>query len=38
VGAGYSIVRSALDLKESTFPGLFRLNVRGPEAFFRVSF
>jgi hypothetical protein len=38
VGAGYSIIRSSLDLKESNFPGLFRLNVRGPEAFFRVSF
>jgi hypothetical protein len=38
VGAGYSIIRTALDLKESTFPGQFRLNVHGPEAFFRVSF
>ncbi len=38
VGAGYTVMRSFLQLQESHFPGMFRLNVRGPEAFFRVSF
>jgi len=38
VGAGYTVIKSFLQLQESHFPGMFRLNVRGPEAFFRVSF
>jgi hypothetical protein len=38
VGAGYTIMRSSLDVNDTNFPGAFRLNVRGPEAFFKVSF
>jgi hypothetical protein len=38
LGAGYTIMKTSLDVNTSTFPGLFRLNVRGPEAFFKVSF
>jgi len=38
LGAGYTIMRSSLDLNDTNFPGAFRLNVRGPEGFFKVSF
>jgi hypothetical protein len=38
LGAGYTIMRSFLDVNDVDFPGLFRLNIRGPEAFFKVSF
>jgi hypothetical protein len=38
VGAGYTINRSFINVNQASFPGLFRLNVRGPEAFFKVSF
>lgn len=38
LGAGYSIMRTNLDINNSNFPGAFRLNVRGPEGFFKVSF
>jgi hypothetical protein len=38
VGAGYTIMKYSLDLQDNNFPGSFRLNVRGPEAFFKVSF
>jgi hypothetical protein len=38
LGAGYTIMRTALDVNDTNFPGAFRLNVRGPEAFFKVSF
>jgi hypothetical protein len=38
LGAGYSIMKSFLSVNDANFPGLFRLNVRGPEAFFKVSF
>jgi hypothetical protein len=38
VGAGYTIMKSFLQVDDSHFPGLFRLNVRGPEAFFKISF
>jgi hypothetical protein len=38
VGAGYTIMRSFLAVNDAHFPGLFRQNVRGPEAFFKVSF
>jgi len=38
IGAGYTVIRASLDLTEATFPGRFRLTVKGPEAFFRVSF
>ncbi len=38
LGAGYTIKRSSLDVNDANFPGAFRLNVRGPEAFFKVSF
>jgi len=38
LGAGYTIMRSSLDVQDANFPGAFRLNVRGPEAFFKVSF
>lgn len=37
LGAGYTIMRSSLDINDTNFPGSFRLNVRGPEAFFKVS-
>jgi hypothetical protein len=38
VGAGYTEMKSSLDVNDVSFPGAFRLNVRGPEAFIRVSF
>lgn len=38
LGAGYTIMRSSLDVSDANFPGAFRLNVRGPEAFFKISF
>ena len=38
LGAGYTIMRVSLDVNDADFPGTFRLNVRGPEAFFKVSF
>jgi hypothetical protein len=38
LGAGYTIMKYSLDVNDSHFPGSFRLNVRGPEAFFKVSF
>jgi hypothetical protein len=38
LGAGYTVMRYSLDLHDTSFPGSFRLNVRGPEAFFKVSF
>jgi hypothetical protein len=38
LGAGYTDIRSFLSVNDANFPGLFRLNVRGPEAFFKVSF
>jgi hypothetical protein len=38
LGAGYTVMRSFLSVNDAHFPGLFRQNVRGPEAFFKVSF
>src|SRR5882724_5041919 len=38
LGAGYTIMKSFLQVDDANFPGLFRQNVRGPEAFFKVSF
>lgn len=38
LGAGYSVSKYSLDINDSSFPGAFRLNVRGPEAFFKISF
>jgi hypothetical protein len=38
LGAGYTILRASLNVNDANFPGAFRLNVRGPEAFFKVSF
>jgi hypothetical protein len=38
LGAGYTVMRSFLQVQDNHFPGLFRQNVRGPEAFFKVSF
>lgn len=38
LGAGYTVMRSFLQVDATHFPGMFRLNVRGPEAFFKVSF
>lgn len=38
IGAGYSELRYSLDANDASFPGSFRLSVRGPEAFVRVSF
>jgi len=38
LGAGYTIKRASLDVNDSNFPGAFRLNVRGPVGFFKVSF
>lgn len=37
LGAGYSIMKWSLDVNDASFPGIFRLNASGPEAFFRVS-
>jgi hypothetical protein len=38
LGAGYTVLRSFLQVDDAHFPGFFRQNVRGPEAFFKVSF
>jgi hypothetical protein len=38
LGAGYTVMKTALDLDDTNFPGSFRLNVRGPELFFKISF
>lgn len=38
VGAGYSELRYSLEVNDANFPGSFRMSVRGPEAFVRVSF
>jgi len=38
LGAGYTVMKSFLQVDDAHFPGLFRQNVRGPEAFFKVSF
>jgi hypothetical protein len=38
VGAGYTVMRAFLNVNDANFPGLFRLNNGGPEAFFKVSF
>jgi hypothetical protein len=38
VGAGYTTMKWSLDISDANFPGAFRLNVRGPEAYFKVSF
>jgi hypothetical protein len=38
LGAGYTTMKWSLDVNDASFPGAFRLNVRGPEAFFKVSF
>jgi hypothetical protein len=38
LGAGYTIMRTSLDIDQTNFPGAFRLNVNGPEGFFKVSF
>jgi len=38
VGVGYSVVRAALNLHSSSFPGGFAFSLKGPDAFFRVSF
>jgi hypothetical protein len=38
LGAGYTIMKSFLQVDDAHFPGFYRQNVRGPEAFFKVSF
>jgi hypothetical protein len=38
LGAGWTTMKSSLDVSDANFPGAFRLNVRGPELFFKVSF
>jgi hypothetical protein len=38
VGAGYTVMKSFIQVNDAHFPGFFRQNVRGPEAFFKVSF
>ena len=38
LGAGYTVMKSFLQVDDAHFPGLYRQNVRGPEAFFKVSF
>ena len=38
VGLGYSAIQANLDVSDEDFPGLFDLDVAGPELFFRVSF
>jgi hypothetical protein len=38
LGLGYTRLKWALDVDQADFPGAFRLDVRGPEAFFKVSF
>jgi len=38
VGAGYTWMKVFLELNQATFPGEYKLLIRGPEAFFKVSF
>ncbi len=38
IGAGYTVQKYSLDVSSSNFPGSFRMNARGPEAFFKISF
>jgi hypothetical protein len=38
VGLGYSAIQANLEVNDADFPGLFDLDVAGPELFFRVSF
>jgi hypothetical protein len=38
VGLGYSAIQANLEVNDADFPGLFDLDVAGPEVFFRVSF
>jgi hypothetical protein len=38
IGTGYTRLKSSLDVNEASFPGLFRLDVRGPEFFVKASF
>jgi hypothetical protein len=38
VGLGYTSIQARLDVNDAEFPGLFNLDVAGPELFFRVSF
>lgn len=38
VGLGYSVIQANLEVSDADFPGLFDLDVAGPELFFRVSF
>ncbi len=38
LGAGYTRMKWSLDVHDANFPGAFRLDVRGPEAYFKVSF
>jgi len=38
LGAGYTVHKYSLDVNDANFPGSFRMNVRGPEAFFKISF
>lgn len=38
VGLGYSAIQANLDVADEDFPGVFDLDVAGPELFFRVSF
>ena len=38
VGVGYSVLRAALNLHSSSFPGGFAFSLKGPDVFFRVSF
>jgi hypothetical protein len=38
VGVGYSTLKYFLAVNDASFPGEFHMDVRGPEAFFKVSF
>jgi hypothetical protein len=38
LGVGYTTFRATLNLNTGNFPGGFNLSVKGPEAFFRISF
>lgn len=38
LGMGYTSFRATLNLNTGSFPGGFNLSVKGPEAFFRISF
>jgi hypothetical protein len=38
IGAGYTRLKSSLEVNDANFPGLFRLDVRGPEFFVKASF